>query len=52
MLEKYMETATRTGERTYSLIMSKFLIGAKECDFDGVANHGHIMLSAFSEHVE
>ena len=36
----------------YPLVMSKFLSGAKECDLDGVAAHGEVILFALSEHVE
>ena len=38
--------------KTYSLVMTKFLQGATECDFDGVARSGKIIVSALSEHVE
>lgn len=38
--------------KSYSLVMSKFLQGATECDFDGVAKDGSILVSALSEHVE
>ena len=38
--------------REYSLVMTKFLQGATECDFDGVACDGKILISALSEHVE
>jgi carbamoyl-phosphate synthase large subunit len=38
--------------RDYSLVMTKFLQGATECDFDGVAQDGNIIIHALSEHVE
>lgn len=36
----------------YPLVISKFIRGAKEVDFDGVAQNGQILVSAISEHVE
>ncbi len=38
--------------KEYSLVMTKFLQGATECDFDGVAKDGKIIAFALSEHVE
>lgn len=38
--------------RQHSLVMSHFLEGACECDFDAVAQNGEIIISALSEHVE
>jgi carbamoyl-phosphate synthase large subunit len=38
--------------KDYSLVMTKFLQGATECDFDGVAKDGVVLVSALSEHVE
>ncbi len=38
--------------KDYSLVMTKFLQGATECDFDGVAQNGMILVHALSEHVE
>jgi carbamoyl-phosphate synthase large subunit len=38
--------------REYALVMTKFLQGAKECDFDGVAKDGKLIIWALSEHVE
>lgn len=38
--------------KEYSLVMSKFLQGATECDFDGVAAKGKPVIWALSEHVE
>ncbi|MFA5272532.1 MAG: carbamoyl-phosphate synthase large subunit [Candidatus Peribacter sp.] len=34
------------------IVISKFEVGAKEIDFDGVAQEGHLLLYAISEHVE
>lgn len=36
----------------HPLVMTKFLLGATECDFDGVAKDGGILIWAISEHVE
>ncbi len=36
----------------YPLVMTKFLADAVECDFDGVAKNGTVILHAISEHVE
>ncbi len=36
----------------HALVITKFLRDAVECDFDGVARHGDIVVSALSEHVE
>lgn len=38
--------------KNYPLLMTKFLIHATECDMDGVAQNGSIIISALSEHVE
>lgn len=36
----------------YPLVISKFLSGAREFDFDGVAQDGKILVSAISQHIE
>ena len=38
--------------RRYPLVLSKFLSDAVECDLDGVARKGRLIISAVSEHVE
>ena len=38
--------------KKYSVVMTKFLQGATECDLDGVAQNGTVLVSALSEHVE
>lgn len=38
--------------KEYSLVMTKFMQNATECDVDGVAQNGKILISAVSEHVE
>ena len=34
------------------IVISKFEVGAKEIDFDGVSQDGHLLLYAISEHIE
>lgn len=36
----------------YPIVMTRFLDGATECDFDGVSAHGTIIAGTLSEHVE
>lgn len=36
----------------YPLVMTKFLADSTECDFDGVAKNGTVMVHVLSEHVE
>ena len=50
-LAAYLKSAGDNAQN-YSLVMTKFLQGATECDFDGVAKDGNILISALSEHVE
>lgn len=50
-LTEYLLTVG-TDFREHALVMTKFLQGAKECDFDGVAKNGTLIISALSEHVE
>jgi carbamoyl-phosphate synthase large subunit len=38
--------------REHPLVISKYIHGAKECDVDGVAQSGTVLVSAISEHVE
>jgi carbamoyl-phosphate synthase large subunit len=47
----YMNTPTLDFYR-YPLVMTKYLDHAKECDVDGVAQHGEIVVSTIAEHVE
>lgn len=50
-LREYLDHyKTLTSE--YSMVMTKFMLGATECDFDGVAQNGSILVHALSEHVE
>ena len=50
MLKNYLETAV--GSTDSSVVISKFVEGAKEVEFDGVAQNGAIIVSAISEHIE
>jgi carbamoyl-phosphate synthase large subunit len=51
IVNAYMDNlAVDIGE--FPLVVSQFLAGAKECDFDGVAGNGVIVESALSEHIE
>lgn len=50
-LKTYLKSVSANTKR-YSLVITKFLQGTTECDFDGVANAGTIVVSALSEHVE
>lgn len=50
-LREYLDRySAQTSE--YSMVMTKFMLGATECDFDGVAQNGSILVHALSEHVE
>lgn len=50
--EAYLEQSDSVINPEYPLVISKFIRGAKEVDFDAVANSGKILVSAISEHVE
>ncbi len=50
MLKDYLEKAVGTTDS--SVVISKFVEGAKEVEFDGVAQDGNIIVSAISEHIE
>lgn len=50
-LRDYLDI-NKTQVSTYSMVMTKFMQGATECDFDGVAQKGLVLVSALSEHVE
>lgn len=51
-LEAYLDQADAVINPEYPLVISKFIRGAKEVDFDGVAENGNILVWAISEHVE
>ncbi|MBI5449015.1 carbamoyl-phosphate synthase (glutamine-hydrolyzing) large subunit [Candidatus Gottesmanbacteria bacterium] len=50
-LSQYLDHMGENAKK-YSVVMTKFLQGATECDFDGVADNGKILISILSEHVE
>ncbi len=50
-LREYLKAAD-SHMREYSLVMTRFLRGAIECDFDGVSDNGKLIIYALSEHVE
>jgi len=50
-LEAYIEQAAMVG-RDAPVVISKFEQGAKEIEFDGVAQNGTLLIYAVSEHIE
>lgn len=50
-LIKYLQKAAEVSPE-FPTVISKFLLNAKELEFDGVAQNGKILCSAISEHVE
>ena len=50
-LEEYLEQAALVSKEA-PVVISKFETGAKEIEFDGVAQHGELLLYAISEHIE
>lgn len=50
-LKEYIEEATFVSKEA-PVVLSKFETNAKEIDFDGVAQHGKLLLYAVGEHVE
>lgn len=50
-LESFLMLAKEVSKK-FPVVVSEFIQGAKEIEFDGVANHGHIVCEAISEHVE
>lgn len=52
-LIKYLQSAvSELASDNFSVVISKFISGAKEIEFDAVANGGQIVNFAISEHVE
>jgi carbamoyl-phosphate synthase large subunit len=51
-LSAYLEQPAVKLNTTYQMVISKFIRGAKEIDFDGVAQKGKIVVHAISEHIE
>ncbi len=50
-LASYLDQAATVSKDT-PVVISKFEVGAKEIEFDGVAQDGEILLYAISEHIE
>jgi carbamoyl-phosphate synthase large subunit len=50
-LKSYLKKATDVSE-DYPVVISKFVLDAKEVEIDAVANNGEIVVWAFTEHVE
>ncbi|MBI2611939.1 carbamoyl-phosphate synthase (glutamine-hydrolyzing) large subunit [Candidatus Gottesmanbacteria bacterium] len=48
----YLNEVIKTISGDYPVVISKFIKGSKEVDFDAVAQNGNIKISAISEHVE
>ncbi|OGF99771.1 carbamoyl phosphate synthase large subunit [Candidatus Gottesmanbacteria bacterium RBG_16_38_7b] len=51
-LTKYLDTSDSVINSQYPAVISKFIRGAKEVDFDAVSQKGLILAWAISEHVE
>jgi len=52
ILENFLEQNSSIVNSEYPIIISKFIRGAKEVDYDAVAENGKIKTFAISEHVE
>ncbi|MDR3478231.1 MAG: carbamoyl-phosphate synthase (glutamine-hydrolyzing) large subunit [Gammaproteobacteria bacterium] len=50
-LEDYLKQAAKVSPE-HPVVISKFILDAKELEMDGVASHGHILIEAISEHIE
>ncbi|MCB9001543.1 MAG: carbamoyl-phosphate synthase (glutamine-hydrolyzing) large subunit [Bacteroidales bacterium] len=50
-LKDYLKLAANVS-KTHPVVVSEFIEGAKEIEFDAVANNGEVMFDAISEHVE
>src|SRR5690606_7044535 len=50
-LEKFLTLASDISE-DYPVVVSEFLIGAREIELDGVAYQGEILTAVVSEHIE
>ncbi|MBI2593369.1 carbamoyl-phosphate synthase (glutamine-hydrolyzing) large subunit [Candidatus Daviesbacteria bacterium] len=50
-LKQYLEEAGEISS-DYPVVISKFIINAKEIEIDGVAQNGQLILYAISEHIE
>lgn len=50
-LEKYLQEASLVSP-DHPVVISKFILDAKELEIDGVANQGTVVIEAISEHIE
>jgi carbamoyl-phosphate synthase/aspartate carbamoyltransferase/dihydroorotase len=50
-LDKFLSAATLVS-RDHPVVVSKFIVGAKEIEVDAVADQGTVTVMAISEHVE
>ncbi|HOZ15798.1 MAG TPA: carbamoyl-phosphate synthase (glutamine-hydrolyzing) large subunit [Tenuifilaceae bacterium] len=50
-LRDYLKLAANVS-KTHPVVVSEFIEGAKEIEYDAVANNGEVMFDAISEHVE
>ena len=50
-LEEFLTKATDLSSE-HPVVISKFILGAKEVEFDGVAANGEVKIFAMSEHIE
>lgn len=50
-LEQYLEEATIVS-REHPVVLSQFILNAKELEIDGVALEGKVVIEAISEHIE
>jgi len=50
-LRDYLQLAANVS-KNHPVVVSEFIEGAKEIEFDGVANNGEVIIDAISEHVE
>lgn len=50
-LEEYLAEASRVSKE-HPMVISKFIEGAREIEVDGVAQHGELIIYAFTEHIE
>jgi len=51
MLERYLRQASLVSPE-HPVVISKFILDAKELEIDGVASHGEIIIEAINEHIE
>lgn len=50
-LEQYLQQAADVSPE-HPVVISKFILDGKELEMDGVADNGHIVIEAISEHIE